>query len=114
MVYVDRHNACLEASDQHVRIQVVVHDECNPVLTTFPALKRLAGRVNAESLVAEVASQSVGSTYRLSEGAAPVSAGGHHAVGNDIGDSVEHCPDGPFAHGPGRLGCHCGFDAQKI
>ena len=114
VVHVDRHGSRLEAPDHRVRVQVVVHDERDPVLTTLPAVQCVPLSVRTEAVGVQKVCQLGGSPCRFGEGAPALSAYRHRPVGDDVGDGVQHRPDGPFAHGPGCLGRHGGFDAQKI
>jgi hypothetical protein len=91
-----------------------VHDQSDTVLAALPALELIPLAVSAESVAGEEIREPSSAVCRFTERASPIPAHGHRAIGNDVGDGVEHRPYGPLAHGFGRLRRRSHPDAEQI
>ena len=99
VVDVHRNGAGLQATDDHVGVQVVVHDQRDAILPAFPVLQGRAFVMRTEAVGCEIVCQPPGAVCGLGERPATLTTDGDRPVGNDLGDHVQDPAYGPLAHG---------------
>ena len=102
VVDVHRNGAGFEATDDHVGVEVVVHDQRNAILPAFPVLQACPFPVSAEALGRKEVCQPAGAVRRFCERPATITADGDRPVGDDLGDHIQDRTYGPLAHGFAR------------
>src|SRR6202012_4809677 len=87
-----------QATDHHVGIQVVVHDQRHAILPAFPILQGRAFMMSTEAVGREVVCEPPSAVCGLGERPATRTTVGDHPVGSALRDHVQDRAYGPLAH----------------
>ncbi len=101
VVVVDVHGngARLQTANDQLGILVVVHDQRHPILTALPVLQLAAFPVRAEPVVGQEVREPSRAHRQFAVAGPPVTADGHRAFADDVGDGIDDVADCPLAHG---------------
>jgi len=95
---VHRHTTGLEAPDDHVGAEGIMHDERDTALAAIPTIQSRSSRWTPNPRLPRKFAKPVSSNSGLRRSALPVPANGHQTIEEAMGDRVKYSTQRPFGH----------------